>query len=229
MDKSKRSTIKHRKRDKSLHKEPARKESRDDIDFKEAHYELPGEPLSQQKTDNSYFIELMSAVVKLKPYFTPSSDNWLRTSGLFSAIVLVPLATILMPKFILGSNNDSENPDNGSIDLTTALATASAVALLNAAQEAITTMLSFSTTDAMNRDNVKSMNEPQFLMHGNTKDITSLQYVTVGRAVQDFADNAIPVLIGIPMYITSSAVTLYHIASSTKSYTPPLITIVFVG
>ena len=60
------------------------------------------------------------------------------------------------------------------------------------------------------------------------KDITSLQYVTVGRAVQDFADNAIPVLIGIPMYIHHPLLQFYHIASSTKSYTPPLITIVLL-
>ena len=56
-------------------------------------------------------------------------------------------------------------------------------------------------------------------MHGNNKDISSLQYVTVGIGVTDFTHDAVAMVISLPMYAITSASTIVNIGLATKSLT----------
>lgn len=104
------------------------------------------------------------------------------------------------------------------MDLMTAFASVSVVALLSGLQQSLSTMLTTSTMQAMREHNLQLlMDKSQFLMHGNTKDITSLQYITVGVGTRSFAMNAVPIFTALPMYVISSASTLVQISYYTES------------
>jgi len=143
---------------------------------------------------------------------------------------VVPIASISMPMFFLNKDNDSEDKSN-NIDLFTALTSAAMVALLSGIQQALSTMLIKSTMQAMREQNIQLLmdDKSKFLMHSHNKDITSLQYVTVGVGVRDFAANTIPIFVGLPMYTISSASTLIQIGYYTGSFATSGIVLGFVA
>jgi len=159
------------------------------------------------------FTVLRQAAAKLHQYFTFSYDNCSRLVGIFTAVVLVPAATVVMPMIFLKKNDSDSSNGSNSTDLTTALASAFAVSLLNGLQQALTTMLTMSTMQAMRKHHVELLMDKRskFLIHADTEDITSLQYVTVGVGVRDFATNAVPVFTGLPMYTVTAGTTLGYI------------------
>ena len=175
---------------------------------------------------------LKEAADKLYPYFIPSYNNCVRTIGLASSIVLLPLASTYIPTIFLSQNNLDSNTDEdnaNNMNLLIVLAGVSTVALLNGVQQALSTMLTTSTMQAMKEHNVQLlMDKSQFLMHGNTRDVTSLQYVTVGVGVRSFAMNAVPIFTALPMYIISSISTLLHISYYTESAITSGIVLCFV-
>jgi hypothetical protein len=64
-------------------------------------------------------------------------------------------------------------------------------AFFSGIQQSITTFLTTSTMQAMKKHNVDLLTDEdsKFLIHGNNENISSLQYVTVGVGVRDFANN----------------------------------------
>ena len=64
---------------------------------------------------------LKDAAVKLYPYFIPSYNNCARITEFFSAIILVPLASVYIPTLFLDKDDNPENESN-NMDLLTALA-----------------------------------------------------------------------------------------------------------
>jgi hypothetical protein len=162
------------------------------------------------------------AGAKLYPYFTPSYNNCTRFIGFITSVIIVPVANYFMPMIFLKKDNDLENDSKNNIDVVTMLASASAIALLYGLQKGLSSLLIASTTQAMRKDNVQLlMDDSKFLIHGNNRDITSLQYVTVGVGVRDFTMNSVPVFISLPMDIMSSTSTLIHIGIITRSFTAP--------
>ncbi|WP_425364497.1 ATP-binding cassette domain-containing protein [Candidatus Tisiphia endosymbiont of Mystacides longicornis] len=163
---------------------------------------------------------LKEAAARLYQYFTPSWHNCSRTVGFFSAIILVPVATIFMPMIFFRKEEDSSSENkNNDIDLITALASVSIVALLNGVQKGLSIMLTTSTMQAIRERNVQLlMDESKFLIHGNNKDIKSIQYVTVGVGVRDFAENTVPMFVELPLCTISSASTLAYISVITGSF-----------
>jgi len=170
------------------------------------------------------FRVLKESVVKLCPYFVPSYANLGRTVGLFTAMVVVPIANVLIPMYLFRKDNftNSTYTDGQSNDFDTigTLASASTVALLSGIQHSLLTFLTTSTMQALKKGNVKLLldDKSQFLLHGNNNDISSLQYVTVGVGVRDFTGSVIPTVIGLPMYTTSSIITVVNIGVTTKSF-----------
>lgn len=162
---------------------------------------------------------IVEAAQKIYPYFTPNCSNLPRFIGLCGAVIVLPAVAGFMPHVLLG-RGDSESQKN-NIDVTTALASASAMALLVGLQQGLTVMLSTSTMQAIRGHNIKRLmdDESKFLVHADTDGIKSLQLVTAGVGVRDFANNAIPVFIGLPMYCSSLASTFGYIAHSTDYVT----------
>ncbi|WP_341750199.1 ATP-binding cassette domain-containing protein [Candidatus Tisiphia endosymbiont of Sialis lutaria] len=163
---------------------------------------------------------LKEAAARVYQYFSPSWHNCSRTVGFFSAIVLVPVATVFMPMIFFRKEEDSSSENkNNNIDLVTALASVSIVALLNGVQKGLSIMLATSTMQEIRERNVQLlMDESKFLIHGNNKDIKSIQYVTVGVGVRDFAENTVPMFVELPLCIISSASTLGYISVITGSF-----------
>ena len=167
---------------------------------------------------------LKETAAKLYPYFTPSWNNCPRVIGFISSIILVPVANYFLPTIFLGQNNSSADSTDSksnanSVDFVTTLASASTVAIIYGIQKGLSAMLTNSTMQAMRNDNIrKLMDDSKFLIHGNNKNIKSLQYVTVGEGVRDFATNAVPVFALLPVEIMSSFSTLVHVTLITGSF-----------
>ena len=162
--------------------------------------------------------KLKGSVVKLYPYFTPSCDNYVRTVGFLTAIIVIPTVNFIVPQLFLYKGDKQEDNAN-NFDIMTAIATVSIISTLSAAQHALSLMLTTSTMQAMKVHNVRLLmdNDSKFLMHGKNKDITSLQYVTVGLGVKHFTESAIPILVSLPMYTITSVSTLINIGLATES------------
>ena len=60
------------------------------------------------------------------------------------------------------------------------------------------------------------MDESKFLIHGDNKGITSIQYITVGVGVRDFVTNTVPIFTALPMYAISAVNTLAYIGLYTE-------------
>lgn len=149
-------------------------------------------------------------ILKLYPLFTPSYDNAVRTSCLILATVVIPTANFFIPK--IASIKQGDSKDNYSDSMVVALGTASAVALLAGLQQFTSTILTKSTALAISNKNIELLaDNSKFLTNGDFKAISSLQYVTVGVGVNDFTANAIPIIIGLPMYTINSIITLANI------------------
>lgn len=160
--------------------------------------------------------KIKETVLKLYPLFTPSYDNCVRTLCLSLAIIVIPTANFFIPKIVSIKKDDSNNNDPGS--MLVALSTASAVALLTGLQQFVSTTLIKSTTLAISKKNIELLaDHSKFLINGDIKDISSLQYVTVGPGVSDFTANAIPIIIGLPMYTINCITTIVNIYIVTES------------
>lgn len=175
------------------------------------------------------FRVLREAADKLYNYFIPCYKNCVRTVGFVTALVLVPIATVVMPMIFLRRGNDN-NDSNSSLDVTKALAGASVIALLKGIQEALTTMLTTSTIQVMKTDNLERlMDKSKFLLHGSNQEFSSMQYITVGVGVRDFATNAIPIFVSFPMYLVSAISTLVYIAVISESFITSGVIMTFVS
>lgn len=175
------------------------------------------------------FIVLREAADKLYNYFIPCYKNYVRTVGFITAIVLVPIATVVMPMIFLRRGNDN-NDSNSSFDVNKALAGASVIALLKGTQEALITMLTTSTIQVMKTDNLERlMDKSKFLLHGRNQEFSSMQYITVGVGVRDFATNAIPIFVSFPMYLVSTVSTLVYIAVISESFITSGVIMTFVS
>lgn len=172
---------------------------------------------------------LKEVTIKLYPYFVPSYHNCVRTIGFIAAIIVVPTINFIMPKFFMDKHNNSEDNSN-NFDIMTALTTASAVALLSGVQKGLSRLLITSTMQAIKEQNVKLlMDESKFLMHSSNKNISSLQYVTVGEGVKDFVHDAVPIVISLPMYTITFAGTIINIGITTSSFITSVIIVSFVS
>ena len=152
---------------------------------------------------------------RLCPYFMPSKENAFRVFGLFTAVVVVPTVNYVALNMIM--NSEEEEPD--SFDLGHALASAVTLSVISGIHRGITDALTNSTVRAMKAHNIKKLlDESKYLMYGNTKDISSLQYVTVGQGVRDFASNAISLCIELPMYSLITLGSLISMSIALESY-----------
>ena len=169
------------------------------------------------------------AGARLYPYFTPSYHNSIRTAGFIASLVVIPVVNFFMPRIFLKKDSNLED-DSNNFDVITALATVAVVSLLRGVQKSLCTLLSASTMQAIRKKNIQLLldEESKFLMHGNNKDITSLQYTTVGVGVRDFAWSAVPMFVSIPMYAITSLTTLINIGITTGSFTTSGVVLVFV-
>lgn len=168
---------------------------------------------------------LTQAAEKLWPYFKPELNNWNRFVGASLSIILVPTASIVLPLLTLNQNSKNQESVVSQFILATAISV-----FISVTQESVNTVLSLSASMAINKDNVLKMTQDaKFLMHSNTQEISSLQYVTVGRAITDFTSSAIPVLIGIPTSIASSIATLAYIRKETHSPYSVMAVLAFVS
>ena len=169
------------------------------------------------------------AGARLYPYFTPSYHNGIRTAGFIASLIVIPVVNFFMPRIFLKQDNTPED-DSNNFDVITALATVAVVSLLSGVQKSLCTLLSASTMQAMRKKNIQLLldEESKFLMHGENKDITSLQYTTVGVGVRDFAWSAVPMFVSIPMYAITSLTTLINIGITTGSFTTSGVVLVFV-
>ena len=168
---------------------------------------------------------LKEAGAKLYPYFTPSYNNLSRVIGLFSSTILVPAATIIMPLIFLkwtkfddnSSEDNNINYNNTNTNFPALFVSASAVALINGVQKGLSMLLTISTMQAMKAHKVQQlMDESKFLIHGDNKGITSIQYITVGVGVRDFVTNTVPIFTALPMYAISAVNTLAYIGLYTE-------------
>jgi len=119
---------------------------------------------------------------KLYPYFVPSWNNCVRVAGFISSIMIVPVANYFLPTIFLGKDGESSdsNSKNNNTDFVTTLASASVVAVMYGLQKTLSAILTTSTMQVIRHENVqKLMGDSKFLIHGNCKDITSLQYTSV--------------------------------------------------
>ena len=166
---------------------------------------------------------LKEVAVKVYPYFAPSYNNCARTAGFIAAIIVVPVINFIVPKLFFAKDSNSESNSN-DFNIITALATASSVALLSGVQKGLSTMLATSAMQAMKERNTQLlMDKSKFLMHGSNKDISSLQYVTVGVGVRDFTHDAIATAISLPMYTITSISTITNIGIATESFKTSII------
>ena len=163
---------------------------------------------------------LKDSAEKLYPYFYPTYKNSVRTIGCFAGLVLIPFANFLMPLLFIKEKDNREEDTAENFDVLSTLASVAAVALLSGAQQALSTMLATSTIQAMRERNVKLLMDThsKFLMHGDNKDIISLQNVTVGVGVRDFTWSAVPILFSLPMYVITSVSTIINIGLATGSF-----------
>lgn len=185
---------------------------------------------------NTYEI-LKDTGIRLWPYFKPSLKNVMRTTALASAVALPIISNIIVNAAFLTDDNDTNNTndsesgnDHKDFNIMMSLASVTTIALFTAAQYAISTFLTTSTMQAMKEDNVKLLmdEKSKFLMHGDVKGISSLQYPTVGLGTRDFAGNAVTMLVGMPMYTISSLTSLVNIATVTNVTTSAVI-FAFIG
>lgn len=147
-------------------------------------------------------------------YFKPSSYNFSRTIGLITTIA-IPLANYFVPRLFIRDDEGYSSHDQ----LTSNLVTTGVVTILSGMQTALTEMLATSLMQAMRKDNIRLLtDENKFLLHADTKDITSIQYVTVGVGTRDFATHSVLMFVTLPTYIVTSAVTCVNIVSVSESF-----------
>ena len=186
------------------------------------------------KSITEYVDVFKSTGTKLWPYFKPSCKNLVRTTALVSAFGLPILSNVVVNVAFLTHNNTNNATESGNdtkdFNVMTSLASVVTMALFTGAQYAISTFLTTSTIQAMKEDNVKLLmdEESKFLMHGDKKGVSSLQYPTVGLGTRDFAANAITLLVGLPMYTISSITSLINIGTVTN-FTTSAVTFAFMG
>lgn len=169
--------------------------------------------------------------VKLWPYFTPSCKNLARSTALFTALGMPIVSNIVINAVFLTNDTDTET-DNEPKDFNaiTTFASVITMSLFTGAQYAISTFLTTSTMQTIKEENVKLLmdEKSKFLMHGDSKGLSSLQYPTVGLGVRDFATNAIPLVVGLPMYTISSISAIVNVGAAIN-FTTSIITFGLVG
>ena len=160
---------------------------------------------------------LKNATKKLTPYFVPSWDNALRTTGAIVAVFVVPLASLVLPLLLISGRSQQDNQPNDN-NIVTVFTNSLALTLIAAAQQGLSVLIGVSTSQAIRKDHANLLfnDECHFLANGNFNNFTSLQYVTVGVGVKDFAANIVPVL-ALPVYILSSGSSLAYIGIATGS------------
>jgi len=166
----------------------------------------------------------------LWPYFKPSYKNIARTTTFVAALGVPIVSNFVVNSLFLQNNNTTDNDPNKDFDILTSLASVITVSLFTGAQYGISTFLTTSTMQAMKENNVNLLmdEESRFLMHGDTKGVSSLQYPTVGLGTRDFVGNAVTLLVGLPMYSISSISSLINIATVTD-FTTSAVTFAFIG
>lgn len=161
---------------------------------------------------------LKEAATKLYPYFAPSYDNCLRTIGGVTAVIIIPLANFVIPSLFFSKGSDSKDKSDNN-DIISAGVGLAAVTVVYAVQSGLSIALAKSTMQAMRKNHVKIlMEDSKFLINGDMKEITSLQHVTVGVGVRDFATTAVSLVVGLPMFMLSSISALMHIGIKTESW-----------
>lgn len=170
-----------------------------------------------------------AAGIKLYPYFAPSYNNIVRSIGFLTAVVLVPIANYFIPSLFINKDNSTDDKSE-TIDTTTMFASAFVIASLTGIQHALSTILTTSTMVAIKEDHTKRlMDNTNFLIHGKNKDVSSLQYTTVGVGVRDFVASAIPAFISLPMYTISSLTNFANIYITIKSFKTSAIVLSFTS
>ena len=168
------------------------------------------------------FSVLWEAGTILASYFRPSFENWQRFTGLICSLVLVPASNVILPKLFLEYYGSDNSEDKVSASFVPALT----VALLFGAQQSLTATLSQSLIQAIRRHNVDLLldDDTKFLIKAKAdsaaekEKFTSIQYVTVGKGVDDFSTNTIGLFVALPSYIISTASTFVYIGLSTESF-----------
>lgn len=146
-------------------------------------------------------------------YFIPSKENSFRTTSALFAVTAIPTLNFFLPKII---NKLSNKDADENFSIKDSLVAISLTSLIVATQQAITMYLSISTMKAMKEKNTKLLfdTDVKYLSHCGQEDFSSLQYVTAGVGVRQFTNNAVPVLISLPMYTVASISTIARIGVS---------------
>jgi ABC-type multidrug transport system ATPase subunit len=159
---------------------------------------------------------LKQTAIKLYEHFKPSHDNLTRTIGFVGAVLVVPTANAVIPRFFLQEDNHNSPRDN----LISNLAAVAVVNVLSGTQDALTQLLSRSLMQAIRKKNIELLtDDTNFLLHADIKDIVALQYAVVGVGTSDFALHSVMMFITLPMYVASSIITCANIATATNSLT----------
>ena len=172
---------------------------------------------------------LKETAAKLYPHFTPNYENYVRTIGFIFSVLVIPIVNYLIPKLFL-SKEDRLQDNQNNFDIVNAFTAASIVGLITGAQSGLSTALVQSTSQSIMKRNTKlSMDESKFLIHGSNKSISSLQYVTVGVGVTNFAFTAVPIFVSLPMYSITLVGTIVNIGITTESFKTSLNVFSFVA
>lgn len=158
-------------------------------------------------------------------HFKPSQANLARTIGLASTLA-IPVANYFVPLLFVQDNDAPSREDQ----LKSSLITTAVVTSLSAMQVALTQMLSTSLMQAIRKENVKLlMDENKFLLNADTKDITSIQYVSVGVGTRDFATHSVLMFCILPIYIATSTITCINIVNTSDALEKSLATLGFAA
>lgn len=165
---------------------------------------------------------LWEAGTILWSYFRPTVENLYRFTGFVCSLIVVPAANIVVPKLFLKFYSNDNKDDN---NFTSSFVPALTVAILYGAQQSLSISLAQSMTQALRKYNLNLLlnDKTKFLLKAKPglpklgEKFSSIQYVTVGKGIDDFSTNTIQLLVTTPTYIISTATTIVYIGLTADS------------
>jgi hypothetical protein len=182
----------------------------------------------------SHLQVLKETATLITPYFIPSCANlWRCTSSLLS-VIAIPASTFLVT-FLMKKYEEDNDSTNNLVDL---LISALSLSIVTGVNNAFTYSLNLSLKQAIKKDNLKLLLEDEgcALLNANYRNkvrednngVTSIQYVTIGRGVDEFTEGAVGLFIKVPSLIITITTSLTQI-SLIISHQAALYTFAFAG
>lgn len=169
----------------------------------------------------SVFSNLKRSAHLLYEHFAPSIKNAIRSIGFFCTTIVVPTLSVVAPLLLLNKANRENKDSDPNSDVELILIAAISLSTLNGVQQGLSRLLSTSTTQALRERNIKLLmdNEAKMLAYGDISQIKSIQYVTVGVGVREFALNAVQIFCALPMYLVSTVSPIALVYNNTNTTT----------